>query len=276
MPNSTFRRRCARARPIVDAAAVHVRAVTVRACATTRNVLVRAGVPAAVLVFTTACAGQTPEPQPAPGPQVVQPGAPGEENRVLSASEVAQTELPGHTDADTRFMQGMLVHHAQALVMTDMVVSRTNNRDIRLLARRIELSQDDEIKLMRRWLEERGESITLGGTMGEHTGHGDMDHGDMDHGGMDHRAGGEHGEVMHGMLSSEDLARLAAASGPDFDRLFLEFMIRHHEGAVRMVQDLFASPGAGQEEEIFQFASHVEADQNIEVLRMRGMLRTGR
>lgn len=211
------------------------------------------------LLLLVACGG----PLAVSGPRVVQPGAPGEDNRTLSPRDMAQTLLPQHTEADVRFMQGMLVHHAQALVMTGMVAARTDNQRIHLLARRIELSQYDEIALMRYWLEDRGESLHLEENQGDHADHGDPG----GHGG--------HG-LMHGMLSEEELARLAAASGAEFDRLFLEFMIRHHEGAVVMVADLFASPGAGQEEEIFQFASHVEGDQNIEIVRMRGMLSGGR
>jgi len=221
-----------------------------------------------------------------PERRAIQPSAPGEPTRVLSAADLAGAPHPEHTQDDVRFMQGMLHHHAQAMVMTELATRRTTSQDIRLLARRIELSQNDEITLMRRWLETRGEEVPelvlRFGADGpdDHAGHDDHAH----HPGHAGHAGhGAHGDPsghdslpMHGMLSNEELARLAAASNREFDLLFLEFMIRHHLGAVQMVADLVASPGSGQEEEISQFASHVEADQNIEIRRMRGMLNARR
>jgi len=251
-------------------------------------------------------------------PRTVQPGAPGQGNRVLSTAELAASEHPRHTAQDVSFMQGMLLHHAQAIVMADLSRTRTQNVDIRRLARRIELSQDDEIGLMSRWLIDRSETVPqlvlrYGGepvdvTRGRvaaaghagHEGHGAPADPHAGHGAtaaavdphaahaaaIDPHAGhgapadphaghGGHGDAdasMHGMLTFEELAQLAASSGREFDRLFLQFMIRHHEGAVTMVQELFGSPSSGQEEDIFTFASHVEGDQNIEILRMRGML----
>ena len=185
----------------------------------------------------------------APGPRIVRPGAPGEATRVLSTEELATGPALPHTDADIRFMQGMIPHHAQALDMAALVEDRTGNRDLRLLARRIEISQRDEIALMGTWLEARGEEVP-----GEHA----------------HHMMGDH--LMPGMLTPENMRELGAARGPDFDRLFLEFMIKHHEGALTMVRALFSSPGAGQETDIFTFASHVDADQQIEIRRMRQML----
>lgn len=220
----------------------------------------------AAVVLASGCGGGQVQPsvQDTAAP-TIQPGAPGEANRELTAAELAGSGLPQHTAADVRFMQGMIVHHAQALVMAAMVGARTNNSQIHLLARRIELSQDDEMQLMRYWLEDRGEPVAMARGM-DHSAHAEAEAGDAETEGQ-----AEEG-VMHGMLSPEELDRLAASSGADFDRLFLEFMIRHHEGAVAMVADLFASPRSGQEEEIFQFASHVEGDQNIEIVRMRSML----
>ena len=235
-------------------------------------------------------------------PRTVQPGAPGEPARVLTADELARAEHPPHTAADVSFMQGMILHHGQALVMTELAKTRTANRDIQLLAQRIELSQDDEIRLMERWLTERGEPLQAAGdphamhgaaaAASEHDAHQAAGHaghqaaaaqqpapptasGHEGHAAAA-AAGGGQAVPMHGMLTQEELDRLAAASGPEFDRLFLQFMIRHHEGAVTMVNELFASPASGQEGEIFQFASHVEADQNIEIRRMMGMLATMR
>lgn len=150
----------------------------------------------------------------------------------------------GYTEGDVRFVQAMIPHHAQALTMTDLVPERTDIEAMHRLARRIEVSQRDEIAIMERWLERRAEAVPEAHL---------------------------HGSLMPGMLTEEELARLAAARGYEFDRLFLEFMIRHHEGALVMVADLFSS-GGGQEAEIFQFASHVDADQRAEIARMRGML----
>lgn len=147
-----------------------------------------------------------------------------------------------YEDADIAFMQGMIEHHRQALAMTALVPDRTENRTIRLLADRIEVSQRDEIARMARWLNDRGRA--------EH------------HGGA-----GDHSR-MPGMLTAEQMARLESASGDEFDRLFLDFMIQHHEGALVMVADLFATPGAGQEPQIFQFASEVDSDQRMEIERM--------
>ena len=152
--------------------------------------------------------------------------------------------LSGYVEADVRFMQAMIAHHAQALAMTDLVPDRTESEALQRLARRIEVSQKDEIAMMERWLDSRGESAP---------------------------EGHPHGSLMPGMLTEEELARLAGATGDEFDRLFLEYMIRHHEGALVMVADLFSS-GGGQEAEVFRIASNVDADQRAEIARMRGML----
>jgi uncharacterized protein (DUF305 family) len=162
----------------------------------------------------------------------------------------AASNLPGvvHTSADVKFMQGMIGHHAQALDMTALVPSRSQRDDMRLLAKRIDVSQADEIKKMRDWLEARNQPAP-----DAHA----------------HHAPGA--VLMPGMLTAAEMGRLEAASGAAFDRLFLEFMIRHHEGALTMVKELFASPAAGQEADIFAFASDVLADQQIEIDRMRRM-----
>ena len=185
--------------------------------------------------------------------RLVQPGPPGEATRQVGTDAIAPP-LP-HTPADARFMQRMIVHHGQALVMSRLVDERTTNPDIRLLAQRIEISQVDEIELMKIWLEKRGEEVPA--LRPDHTPDPTATH---------------HHDGMAGMLTDEELARLAAATGSEFDRLFLSAMIRHHEGALVMVSDLFAAPGAVQEEEIFIFASHVEGDQRIEIARMNRLL----
>jgi len=146
-------------------------------------------------------------------------------------------------------MQDMISHHAQAVEMTALLRTRTARADMRLLAGRIEASQEDEIAFMRRWLEARGHPAPDA-------------HAHHEHGGM----------LMPGMLTAEEMTRLASAAGPDFDRLFLEGMIKHHAGALEMVANLFGAPGAGQDTEIFAFASDVDADQRIEIGRMQSML----
>jgi uncharacterized protein (DUF305 family) len=185
-----------------------------------------------------------------PGPPILQPGAPGEASRVISTAEAVDLSGVRHTAADVRFMQRMIGHHAQALEMVALLGSRTERDDMRLLARRIELSQQDEIVLMRRWLQMRGEQVP-----DAHA----------------HHAAGA--TLMPGMLTPDEMGRLEAASGQDFDRLFLEYMMKHHGGALVMVSELFASPGAAQESDIFSFATEVDADQRIEIARMGVMLR---
>ncbi|MGH7475293.1 MAG: DUF305 domain-containing protein [Longimicrobiales bacterium] len=190
----------------------------------------------------------------ASGPRTVQPGAPGEPSREVAAGQpVGQ---PRHTAADVAFVRAMIAHHEQALAMTELVPGRSQREDVRLLALRIELSQQDEIALMRQWLAARDEA----GATPSHTEHG---------------AAGHDGARIFGMLTEQELARLAAAAGAEFDRLFLQFMIRHHEGALAMVADLFANAGAGQESEVFQLASEIDSDQRIEIARMRRMVYPG-
>ena len=186
----------------------------------------------------------------APRPPIVQPGAPGQSSRVVTADTAVDLSRVQHTAADVRFMQGMIGHHAQAVEMTALLTSRTTSADMRQLARRIEVSQADEIKMMQRWLEARGQEVP-----GAHA---------------HHMAGAT---LMPGMLTQPEMDRLAGAKGAEFDRLFLEGMIKHHEGALVMVKELFATRGAGQESEIFAFASDVDADQRMEIDRMRGMLK---
>jgi uncharacterized protein (DUF305 family) len=184
-------------------------------------------------------------------PQIVQPGAPGEPSRTITAARAADLSRVPHTAADVRFMQGMIGHHAQALEMTALVASRSRNEDIRKLAQRIDVSQRDEISMMEEWLKSRGQPLPA-------------PHAHHAHGAA----------LMPGMLNPDEMARLTAANGVEFDRLFLAFMIKHHEGALTMVNELFATPGAGQESEIFAFASDVDADQRMEIERMGAMLAT--
>lgn len=185
-----------------------------------------------------------------PAAPISQPGAPGEASRVIAARAAAALPRPGFTAADVKFMQGMIHHHAQALDMTELLKTRTSRDDMKRLAQRIELSQADEINMMRRWLEAHGQEVP-----GPHA---------------HHMAGAP---MMPGMLTPEQMNRLTAANGTAFDRLFLEFMIQHHAGALIMVKDLFATPGAAQDSDIFAFASDVDADQRMEIARMDAMLK---
>jgi uncharacterized protein (DUF305 family) len=185
-------------------------------------------------------------------PNIVQPGAPGQPSRTLSADELSELETPAHTDADVEFMQGMIHHHAQALLMTSFVPQRSRRRDVSLLARRMELSQQSEIELMQGWLEERGEIAP-----DAHIPHG--------------HAHGPGGRLMPGMLTVGQLTRLRAARGRAFEGLFLRSMIRHHQGALTMVAQLYARNG-GTEPAVDAFARHVQADQEIEIGRMRELL----
>ena len=212
-------------------------------------------------------------------PRLVQAGAPGEETRPFDAASLEAVEGVEHTQADVAFMQGMIHHHAQALVMTALIPDRTDNDAIRQMGLRMEISQADEIGLMERWLERRGEPVPewrhmLEGAREARAGHDDAG----GHGG--HAGHGGAGDadastpMMPGMLTPEQMDRLRNARDGEFDRLFLEYMIQHHEGAVVMVRELFATPGAGQESRVFHFASEVDADQTIEIRRMREVLQS--
>ena len=168
-----------------------------------------------------------------------------------AASQVASSVAPGATEADVRFMQAMIPHHAQALDMAALVAERTDRRDLRLVAERIRVSQTDEIAWMTQWLHDHGAEVP--GAHAHHGGHGDH-------------------AMMPGMLTPDQMARLAASTGPAFERLFLSGMIQHHQGALGMVAELFATPGAAQATGVFRFAADVEADQQAEIGRMRLLL----
>ena len=189
-------------------------------------------------------------------PTVVQPGAPGQPTRKLPLSTRA-TLLP-RSPADVRFMQGMIMHHAQAVERTALIESRTTTRNLRLLGERIRHSQSDEMKFMKRWLEARGEAISeMPGNMTSHTSH-------TGHSG--------HSMLMPGMLTKSQMEALEKAKGKEFDRLFLTGMIQHHNGALIMVKDLFDTAGAGQDAELFNFATDVDSGQRAEIRIMQAML----
>src|SRR5262249_28800402 len=187
---------------------------------------------------------------------VVQPGAPGKPSKMLPPS--TRAVLPPKARADAEFMQGMIVHHSQAIEMTALISSHTENKHLQSLGARISSSQSDEIKLMKRWLAARGESISINSE-----GMPGMDMPGMSHGPMG---------LMPGMLSPEQMEALRKAKGAGFDHLFLTGMIQHHNGALIMVKDLFDTAGAGQDAELFNFATDVDTGQRAEIRIMQGML----
>ncbi len=192
--------------------------------------------------------GQRPDPS---APVVVQPGAPGQPSRQLPAS--TKGVLPPQSAKNIEFMQGMIMHHAQAVEMTDLIASRSRNKDVALMGERVSLSQTDEMRFMKRWLQSQGKPAAM--SMPDSHSH---------HGG--------HSMLMPGMLSPKQMEDLKNASGAEFDRLFLKGMIQHHEGALVMVKELFDSPGAGQDAELFNFASDVDSGQRAEIRIMQTLL----
>ena len=185
-------------------------------------------------------------------PVVVQPGAPGAPSKTLPSS--TRAVLPRRSAADVEFMQGMIVHHAQAVEMTAMIPSHTQNKNLRTLGARISSSQSDEIKFMKRWLAARGESVPGTKTMP----------------GM---AMPDKMPRMPGMLTFEQMEALRQAKGSEFDRLFLIGMIQHHNGALTMVKELFDTAGAGQDAELFNFATDADNTQRVEIRIMEAMLK---
>jgi len=185
-------------------------------------------------------------------PVVVQPGAPGQPTRTLPPT--TRATLPPHSPADTQFMQNMIMHHAQAVEMTALIDTHTENKELRSLGARISRSQSDEIKFMKRWLTARDEPTSP----------------PMHHmPGMDMSS---HQMLMPGMLTAEQMAALRNAKGHEFDQLFLKGMIQHHSGALTMVKELFDTAGAGQDAELFNFATDVDSGQRAEIKIMQTML----
>lgn len=207
-------------------------------------------------------------PQSAP---IFQPGAPGSPSRVITADRALELARTTYTADDVAFMQHMIVHHAQAVEMVALLEAQGENPRVKLLGRRIALSQEAEMALMRDWLTARNQPLEMQGTD-----HGSMDHGDM--AGMDHSAHMGHDmpasetPLMPGMLSPAQMQRLAAARGADFDRLFLTGMIQHHQGALDMVAGLMEHPDAAQDTLLSDFTTSVVADQSAEILRMQLLL----
>jgi uncharacterized protein (DUF305 family) len=209
--------------------------------------------PAALLLAGLLSAHASAQAAPPTAPVVVQPGAPGDPSRTLPASTHAT--LPPLSHADVEFMQGMIMHHSQAVEMTALIQSHTTNKDVRSIGARISSSQSDEIKFMQRWLAARGEptSMSMPGMAG-----------------MD--MSGKAMPPMPGMLTTPQMAALRKARGAEFDRLFLTGMMQHHGGALIMVKDLVNSPGAAQDAELFNFATDVDNGQRAEIRIMQSML----
>jgi uncharacterized protein (DUF305 family) len=214
-------------------------------------------------LFSFAAHAQQQQSNAATPPVVVQPGAPGKPSKTLPPS--TRATLPPPSQADVEFMQGMIMHHAQAVEMTALIPSHTENRDIRSLGARISSSQSDEIKFMQRWLASRGEplSMPMAGMPG-------MDMPQNDKPGAEKPA--QSMPLMPGMLTAEQMDALRKANGAEFDHLFLTGMIQHHNGALIMVKDLFDTPGAGQDAELFNFATDVDSGQRAEIRIMHSML----
>ena len=204
----------------------------------------------AVLLFPAAYAQKE---TPAAPSVVVQPGAPGEPSRTLPPS--TRPTVPHVSPADVAFMQGMIMHHSQAVEMTAMIPSRTENMDVRSLGAKISSSQADEINFMKRWLVMRHEPTSMA-----MPGMPEMD------------MAGQPMPPMPGMLTTKQMEALRQAKGAEFDRLFLTGMIQHHNGALIMVKELFDAPGAGQDADLFNFATDADNTQRAEIRIMQGML----
>ena len=235
---------------------------------------------AAALLLTLAvggCSGQSAGSQPARGEAsaarepahatVLQPGRPGEAARTLPPD--ATVRQPRPNAVDVRFLQMMIPHHAQALRMCELARTRADDPQVAALARRIAGAQGPEILTMSAWLQEHGEEVPSAAGSGGEQGHGGHDMGG--HGG--HDMGGHAAPAaarMPGMLSPAQMRELAAASGPRFDRLFLEGMIRHHQGAVTMADRALAR---GSDIRVTEMATDVSVGQQAEIDRMRAILR---
>jgi uncharacterized protein (DUF305 family) len=187
-----------------------------------------------------------------PAPSIVQPGAPGKPTKVLP--KTTKAKLPPVAEADVQFMQGMIMHHEQAVEMTALIAARTENKELRSLGARISHTQADEIAFMKRWLVSRGQPVA-----------------DAAHEAHKHHSNMSH-QLMPGMLTAQQMEALKKAKGAEFDRLFLEGMIQHHDGALMMVKDLHGAAGTGQDAELFNFATDVDSSQRAEIRIMQTML----
>ena len=206
------------------------------------------GCAALLSVGAVAAFGQTPA-QPEQTVPLIQPGAPGKPEKILT--NTAGTGQQGPTEADVKFMQGMIMHHNQAVEMVALMKGRTKNTKLMAFGQRISISQTDEVKFMKRWLTYRDKPLTEMGDM-------DMSHMDM--------------PLMPGMLSPKQMDALRKANGAKFDQLFLTGMIQHHGGALTMVNELYDTAGAAQDPQLFDFTADIGVTQQGEIDAMRGML----
>jgi len=199
----------------------------------------------------------------------VQPaGAPGSATPAPPAGAKPSTYHNDFTDADVRFMTDMIAHHGQATMIAGWAPSHGASEGVQTMAQRIVVGQHDEIELMKNWLRDNGQPVPAeDSTHGAHAMAGMGGMSGTGHGGMDH-------SMMPGMLTPEELAKLDQARGTEFDRLFLTDMTKHHQGALVMVDRLFGTNGAGQNETVFRLASDIYADQSTEIDRMQKMLAT--
>jgi uncharacterized protein (DUF305 family) len=208
-------------------------------------------VPAAILL--AACSSATSG--PARGATLPVAG-PADQARPAAGAPATRTQQ-SYTAADVHFMSSMIGHHAQAIVMAGMAPTHDAGPSIRTLAERIINAQQDEIAIMQQWLRDRGQPVP-----------------DLLPRGMHAVSGGghAHGHAMPGMLTGAQLNQLDQARGKEFDRLFLSFMIQHHQGAVSMVRELIGSTGAAHDDTVFKLASDINVDQTTEIDRMQQML----
>jgi uncharacterized protein (DUF305 family) len=201
---------------------------------------------------TAACSGSSRgAAQPSPRPATSDRGE-------LTAIAKARADSVRHpyTEADVHFMSNMIGHHAQAIVMAGWAPTHGAGPSVRILAERIINAQQDEIATMQRWLQDRRRPVPAAGATGRKM----------------RMNGADHAMLMPGMLTEDQMKELDQAKGGEFDRLFLTFMIQHHRGAVTMVQDLFGTNGAAQDETVVKFANDVNVDQSTEIARMQTML----
>ncbi|MGX7925105.1 DUF305 domain-containing protein [Tsuneonella sp. HG094] len=223
---------------------------------------------AALLAGAALCTGTAVSAQP----QILQPGAPGQPGRVLTAEDAIKLADMRYSPGDVAYMQHMIGHHKQATEMAALVDARTTNADIRRIARRIAASQADEMKFMTDWLTSRGEPLAMPG-MGREM---PMDHSGMDHSAMGHEmpSAAKGMVIMEGMATPQQMTALAASKDTAFDRMFLQLMISHHRGAVTMTKNLLDWYGTASDPEMNQFTADVVSDQEAEITRMNKRLAT--
>ncbi len=218
--------------------------------------------PAALFLLSAAVLSGQSGPSASASPKIIQPGLPGQPGKTLTPETAAgPRRLPA--PADIEFMQGMIMHHSQAVEMTDLMPTHTHNKVLLALGQKINVSQTDEIGFMKQWLQERGQKPEMPTASMDMTSMKGMD---MSH--MHHDM-----PLMPGMLSPQQMKALAKAKGAKFDNLFLTGMIQHHQGALTMVEDLFDTPAAGQDAVLFDFATDIDNTQLAEIKIMQSLIK---